>query len=223
MKPRLAFRSIVFSLWISALVLVGCGPEGAAALDAEAIAPEKPTVQVSTQWTPAEDAPLLLNGDSRLRIHASEEEAFRAFPRPRGAFDFFEEPPIEGDDYTAKGWQTNAEAFGVLLLRNRMVLGLYTLEGADGDTVAEKVRLYEEGMGRPPSVVPGEIGSYWFWESGQTRLMITTSRDAKGKSQLAVALGDVAIMNALRMSPDAARQDLVEARSRLQGRLNEAP
>lgn len=178
-------------------------------------------MQVSTRWSLDEAAPYLIHGDSILRLHSSEEEVFRAFPRPRGAYDFFEEPPITGDTYVAKGWQSNGEGFGVLLVRNRMVLGMQTLENVDADTISQRLQLYEQAMAPMlAEVVPGELASYWFWEVGQARLMICQTKDAKQNSQLVVALGDADVMNALRMSRQAASQDLVEARVKLQKMLN---
>lgn len=214
------FFVLISLLW----AVAGCDG-GATPVSPQDLVAEKPEVtNLSTQWTPADDAPVMINGDQRLRIHDTEEAAMRVFPRPRGAFDFFEEPPVEGDDFVAKGWQSNAEAFGMLLLRNRIVLALYTLENVDTELLASKLTKYEEGLiPLTPSAVPGDVGSYWFWESGRTRLMMVHSRDAQGRGQLVVALGDTEIMDALRMAPGAARQDLTEARTRLQRQIEGEP
>lgn len=208
-KLLLACKSIALSLLIS-----GCAPGG---FDPGSMVAEKPSVQVSTQWSPDEGAPYLIHSDSILRLHESEEDAFRVFPRPRGAYDFFEDTPLEGDAYVAKGWQNNAEGFGVLLVRNRIVLAMQTLDKVDADTVSQRLKLYEEALApMSPDVVPGEVASYWFWEVGQARLMICQTKDAKQESQLVIALGDADVMNALRMSRQAASQDMVEARVKLQ-------
>lgn len=210
-------------LGLTSLLLGACGPEGAASIDPESIVAEKPKVQISVGWVPSEDAPAMINGDMRLRLHASEEDAFRVFPRPKGAFDFFEDPPIDGEPFIGKGWQSNVEAMGVLLLRNKVVLALNTLDNADAETVSEKLQVYEEALQpRKPDLVPGEFASYWFWEVGQVRLMICHSHDAKNQGQLVIALGDVDVMNALRMSRVAASQDLTEARVKLREKLSQS-
>ena len=130
LKLLLAFKSTALLLLLS-----GCAPSG---FDPGSMVAEKPSVQVSTGWSLDEHAPYLIHGDSLLRLHASEEDAFRVFPRPRGAYDFFEEPPLEGDNYVAKGWQSNAEGFGVLMVRNRVVLALQTLDNVDADTISQR-------------------------------------------------------------------------------------
>lgn len=208
-KLLLACKSIAFSLLIS-----GCAPSG---FDPGSMVANKPTVQVSTGWSLDEHAPYLIHGDSILRLHSSEEEAFNAFPRPRGAYDFFEDPPLDGDSYVAKGWQSGAEGFGIVLVRNRVVLALQTFDNVDADTASQTLQLYEQAMAPTvPEVVPSELASYWFWETGQARLMVCQTTDSKHKNQLVVALGDADVMNALRMSRPAASQDIVEARAKLQ-------
>lgn len=222
MKLKLppVFKNIAL-LGLISLGLAACGPQGSAGIDPESMIAEKPKVKVSLGWIPEEGAPMMVNGDNRLHLHASAEDAFRAFPRPKGAFDFFEDPPLEGDTYVAKGWQNNVEAFGVLLVRNKVVLALRTIDNADAELVSTKLRTYEEAFApAKPDLVPGEFASYWFWELGQARLMICNSHDAKMKGQLVIALGDVDVMNALRMSRPAASQDLTEARTRLKDKLN---
>ncbi len=204
------------------LALLGCGPEGTQQMPVEVALPEKPRVEVATQRVVPDDVPFLLNGENRLRIFGTEEEAFSVYPRPRGGFDFFEEPPIEGDEYVAKGWQTSKEAFGVVLLRNRVVLALYTLDGSEVTSAPEKVQKYTEAFGRDPEIVPGDPAGYWFWESGEVRLMICSSRDSKNQDQMVIAFGDGDVMDALRMSQIAARQDATEARAKL-NELIESP
>lgn len=207
-------KSIALLLSAS-IVLAGCDT-GADPVTQESLAMEKPSVKVSTQRTAEIGDPFLLKGTAKLTLFSTEDEAFRVFPRPSNGFDFFEEAPLTGENYVAKGWQSKVEAFGVVLLRNKVVLAHYTLENADFDTIQSAVREYEAAFGRPAEpTVPGELGSYWFWESGSVRMMIATNKDAKGKSILVLTLGDLDIMNALRMSPEGARQDLVEARTKL--------
>jgi len=209
-KSTRSWRSV--SLAVLAVALTGCADD-ALPKNIGVAAPEKPNLQVSVQWTPDSSAPVLINGDRNLRIHSTEDQAFEVFARPKNGFDFFEESPITGDDYVAKGWQSSVESFGVLSLRNKVVLAMYTLDYTSADQLSEKVRLYQEAFPTiEPSVLPGDKASYWFWEVGRVRLMICASQDTKRKQQLVIALGDTDVMDALRMSTDAARLDLVETR-----------
>lgn len=199
----------------ASVLLAGCDA-GADPVTQEALLMEKPVVKLSTQRFAEIGDPFLIKGSAKLSLFATEDEAFRVFPRPANGFDFFEESPITGENYVAKGWQSKVEAFGVVLLRGKVVLAHYTLENADFDTIQSMVTDYERAFARSAEpTVPGELGSYWFWESGRVRMMIATNKDAKGKSILVATLGDIDVMSALRMSPEGARQDLVEARTKM--------
>lgn len=142
----------------------------------------------------------------------TQDQIFERVPRPRIGNDFFEDPPITGEDYTCRGWESGAESFAGIFLHDRLVLGLYSLENVGREVIDSKVdeytRLYEPMQ---PTLVPAESGSYWFWERGNSRIMIVNTLDSKGQHHLTIALGAIKMMDALRMNVKCARQDLFDA------------
>lgn len=204
-----ASRSIAFALLISA-VLVGCGT-GPGSIDVSAT-PTKPTVKVSRIGGIDESGLFLPRGESRVRFGETEERVFSVFAKPSGAVDFFEEPPVEGDEYSSHGWQSGQEGFAAIMVGNRMALGLHTLERAGRETVSDSISsLSADFKPTEPTFVPSGNGTYWFWDKGRVRVMLCTFTDLKGKTSMATAIGDADLMDAMSMNPASARQDLLEA------------
>lgn len=202
-------RSIAFAL-LSSAVLAGCGA-GPSTIDVTT-GPVKPTVRLARVSSVDDSGLFLPRGNSRVRFGDTEERVFNVFAKPTGATDFFEDPPVEGEDFSSHGWQGSQEGFAAILLGNRMVMGLYTMERASQDTIGDLVNNLTESF-KPveATFVPSGNGTYWFWDQGRVRVMLCTFTDVKQKTSLALALGDADLMDATSMSPSAARQDLLEA------------
>lgn len=184
----------------------------------------EPTIVVELPEKVDELGPRLIWSDRPLYFGASEDDAFQVFKRPRGAYDFFESPPIKGDNYAARGWQSAKETFAGIFLKNRLVLGQYVVEGADEATFANIINQHRMELSpMVPMEVPSSAGTFWFWQKGPSRLMIGVSVDGKKEREMIMAVGDITVMDGLRMSPDAVRQDLFTANQVLTGNDKENP
>lgn len=172
----------------------------------------RPEVVIEPLRAVETNGPGLIREERKLFLGELEDNVFAIFRKPSTGRDFFEEPPIVGSGYTARGWQTGVESFGAVFFAERMVLGQYTVDQASLETQLEVIKQYEEAFGRDAvQFVPGKYGAYRFWEDGNVRLMLVTSQGAKGVRSITVSIGHVNILNALRMNVESARVDLLEA------------
>lgn len=151
----------------------------------------------------------LMGPGRRLRVGDPATQALEFFDRPARTFVLRDRPPAFPEEYRSKGWESEKESFAIVSYDNRVVLALYTLQGADEQTLREEfldVYLGEFSFIEPTIVPPGPSARYWFWEDNGHRLMICA---AKGKSGLTIslAIGDESAMDALRMSPSWALSD----------------
>lgn len=150
----------------------------------------------------------LLDNGRRLGVGDPVQEALEFLPAPRKAYAFRELPPGFEEPYRAEGWETDAEGFGVISLDGKVVLTLRTQEDASQTLIEETVRAYtRDNRSLPPERVTGQAAESWFFERESHRLMIAAVKDPNGKRSLTLALGDVSVMDALRMSPAKALQD----------------
>lgn len=201
-------RPIPFALlFVGLCVLGGCeGGNGAASpvpeLAVEVGAPaQRPDLAFRSRLA-------LLDNGRRLGVGDSVQEALEFLPAPRKAYAFRELPPGFEEPYRAEGWETDAEGFGVISLEGKVVLTLRTRENASNSLIEDTVRTYtRDNRSLPPERVTGKTAEYWFFERESHRLMIASVKDLEGKRSLTIALGDVSVMDALRMSPAKALQD----------------
>lgn len=172
----------------------------------------RPEVVIEPFRSVETEAPYLIRQGKRLFVGELEDNVFSLFLKPASARDFFEEPPISGANYTARGWQTGVESFGAVFLGERMVLGQYTVDQASVETTQELITLYENALGSTSvQFVPGKYGTYRFWQRGSVRLMLVTTQGVKGVRSVSVAVGHFRLMDGLRMDATSARLDLTEA------------
>lgn len=217
LKLRQALRSIKsFGLTSLAIGLVGCqqGPPAAPGIEVEMAPLTRAALQIQLPKKADPEWPKILRDENSLTMGESVEAAERAFPRPRNAFEFFEEPPFTGDDYQCFGWQSRSEAFAGVYLRDQLVVGLYSQERVTDETLARVVEEYKNAyLSLPMEEIPAKYGTYYFWEAGPARLMVGSSLDGSKRRELVIAIGQRDAMDALRMSSTAIRQDLLDASS----------
>jgi hypothetical protein len=146
-----------------------------------------------------------------LFVGDSQDQVERLYPRPPGSFDFRELPPAFQQPYRADGWETPEVGFGALYYESRLAEAMRSEQNITEQDVLSTEADYQESLGKPSEVFPGVHVMYWFWEDSahNQRLMICAvqdKRDAK-RFDLTTSVGDVVVMDALRMSPAAARED----------------
>ncbi|MBS1705522.1 MAG: hypothetical protein JST40_06580 [Armatimonadetes bacterium] len=220
--PRLASSAIAF--WAcSSLVLVfaGCGSSGNADVSGTSSAPtpqlatasaEKPTVSLGALPDPDPDSLALVVGEQRIRLGELEQDALGVITKPKRALAFEQEPPVEGGNLKAKGWEGPKESLSLITTQGgRVVLALWTKEGVQESYVNGLVADHERVYGSTRDVVITENCHYWFWARGSSRLMICTSKGPKGTQGVAAAIGHYEVMDALRMSEGDAEKDASRA------------
>ncbi|MBX3118820.1 MAG: hypothetical protein KF784_07115 [Fimbriimonadaceae bacterium] len=194
----------------SACLLIGCGNAGKAA----------PTTDELT-YRIVYDGPTRppdLDGKSALFMRAGEKnvtvgigaELLREmFPKPEKATEIRQLPPGFTEDYLSRGWETEDESVGWVSYSGQAVLVMQTLRRLeDGDLQRDYVQQYTRLFsGIEPTVIQGATASFWFWQNGPHRFMICGTKSRKGGIDITLALGDVSIMDALRMMPSKAEFD----------------
>ncbi|MFQ3587317.1 MAG: hypothetical protein SNJ74_10065 [Fimbriimonadaceae bacterium] len=201
--------------------LSGCGgpaKDAPARAEASASAPAGTEIDPTSLATFAPQDPpdfsrrsrlALMGPGRRLRVGDPATQALEFFDRPARTFVLRDRPPAFPEEYRSKGWESEAESFAIISYDNRVVLALYTLQGADERTLKEEfldVYLAEYGFLEPTVVPPGPSARYWFWEDNGHRLMICAARGKAGLT-ISLAIGDESAMDALRMSPSWALSD----------------
>lgn len=151
----------------------------------------------------------LIVGEDRVRLGDTVDTVEKVFPVPAGAVPFKDLPPGAGPGYLVRGYETTRGSFGALFVDNGLVLALERRENVDPYLVGETISLYEKAYGPPTKVISKRI-QYYFWEKKEyRRIMICSTPDPKHPEtiDLNIAMGDVEVMDQVRMSVDAARKD----------------
>ncbi len=207
------------NLWplaIGMLVLGGCSTQE--------ITPIAPPARLSATLDPSDLPDLETRSDLELfssnresasvvRIGTDLDRALAAFPRPGGAHDFSDLPSTLPTEFSARGWETANEGFGVILYNARVASAVHELRRTDRAMLDELVERYNKAIPEKYQITPlaGARIRYWFWEDGRRRLMICGVDTPKDGYSVTVALGDRVVLDALRMSPATATADLAAA------------
>lgn len=210
-----------FSSLLVLTALGGCskaapaaGPLAPPDLPAEA-APERPKMIVSQPPAPADNDLALVHNGQKIRVGEQYDDAWAAVPKPKGANDLIDEPPIDSDAIQSSGWERKGETFSILTTRKRTLLAVYSIDQASDILVNEIIAEHEREFGPAPTVKVNTACSYRFWARGNSRLMIVDSLDARKRHGITVAIGQYEIMDKIRMSPDSADEDMRDAERNL--------
>jgi hypothetical protein len=159
---------------------------------------------------------VLIRQSGRLHVGDSVESALVLYP-PLQKSKELSELPATVPGLSASGWQGENEGFGMAAKDGRVALALRSQDLLEAGDLSTIVRNYESEIGRQADDLPqSSRGQYWFWTSqraptGAQRLMIYSRTGKSGKRSVVIALGDSTVMDALRMNPQAARNDLDKA------------
>lgn len=161
----------------------------------------------------------LFSDTGRLRVGDSLEEATRVFPSPHGMVGPKELPPGFGPEFRARGYETREEGLGLILMDNRVAIALRRLENLEFPAVQEIVANFKENFGEAQESVSGARIDYRFWSKEDQRLMLCTAPDRNDPTRfdVSMAVGPTSLMDALRMSYPAAREDRAVAERTLPG------
>ena len=151
----------------------------------------------------------MITGQQRLKVGDSPEDGERAFPAPPNAFPFKELPPQFNGMYRAKGYETATGGFGAIFYENRIAAMVYRLENITLGEVQATVHDHELAFGSPNQTLPGKGIQYWFWFKEDHVLMVCAvpDREAIEKFDLTIGVGQQVVMDALRMSYRAGKED----------------
>lgn len=113
--------------------------------------------------------------------------------------------------YRVKGWEKGKDGFGVILYEDNIALALFTSEGRNAGDLKELQDIYQDILGKPGGVIEHKDSLYWFWQSEGQRLMLMALKTPSENYKITQALGAVELMDALRMSETAAKNDSAAA------------
>lgn len=195
-----------------ALLLAGCSGSEAARSNAGVAATPVPTVA----------APQLLRGgklgiiprkseSEDLSVGDSQDRVDRLFPVPKSSYPVRGLPPGFQPPYRADGFETPTIGFGVIYYEGVVAQAMYRELGITQADVMTTVSDYTDVFGPPTDSIPGTKVSYWFWadQKNSQRLMICAVGEIKDAKRwdLTTAVGEDILMDPLRMSPTAAKED----------------
>ncbi len=209
-----------FLLTLAVLAAIGCGEQQPANPGASA-AGSPVSVPVSKQ-------PLLPDFDQTSKLalvkHAGPsgsvtvgmnlEDALAVYAEPKDSSEKWDLPEGIAAPFTARGWQTRDEGFGMILYKGQVAAAVYQVEGTSQDRLNEIFQLQKDAYGEG-TFMPGGYAKYWFWQSPQASadqvLMVCAVETQPGKYNVTAAIGTASVMHAIHMSPAAASNDLQKA------------
>ncbi len=150
----------------------------------------------------------VLNNANKLYVGDDADRALEVFSKPTKSYDVTDLPPgWKEQGYQADGWEASSESFGVVLQKGRVALVLFSVEHADERLFDSLVADYADDLPGLPRKVPGKKAKYAFWLDDDQTLMVCGTNTSRAGYVVTVAMGARPLMNALRMSEDAAKQD----------------
>ena len=211
MKPHFLAASL------GLCILWGCGA-GQNGGDAKTPLIQTPAAQIHTPNFKETSSLRMVEGGQQLKVGDDVGEGeLPLFPRPeKRAVAFRDLPPGFGPEYQSKGWETDAEGFGIISLNGRLVVAVRTELGVDESRVAQILRKYRIALDtrfsdaldidKPDPQI--SFARYWFVDDVPHRLMICAVRMKTGVINITEAIGFDEAMDALRMGKDQAKHDL---------------
>ncbi len=208
----LSFRKALFLSGVAAMLL-GCGPSERPAQEAAARPPDTPKLVVAADLLKQTEL-ALLNEGRRVAVGDEFREALEVFRPGRRvkAFELRDLPASLGPEFAPRGWETDSEGFGLVVYGERVAAAVRTVSGRSESEMMDAAEAYGRLYRRlQPVEVAGQTSRYWFFESGNQRLMVCGARTHKGNWTVTLAVGLNPVMDALRMSPARAKEDALRA------------
>ncbi len=154
----------------------------------------------------------ILNLGNKLYVNDDVDRAIEVFGPPPKAYDVTELPPGWKDQgFKAAGWETSDEGFGAILQKDRVALAMFTADHVSDKLFDRLVSDYNDELGRKSISVIDKRAKYRFWTADDQTLMVSACNTPKSGIIVTVALGARPLMDALRMNPDRAKEDIKDA------------
>jgi hypothetical protein len=148
-----------------------------------------------------------------VKVGDTAENIDRAFPQPANAATFTELPSQFNGLYRARGFENATLGFGAIYYDNQVACAIHRIENITVGEVNQIVEQYTRAQGDPAEKIQGASIAYWFWKEGSQIQMICSAPDRTQNQRfdLTIGLGDKVVMEALRMTPLQAGNDMRNA------------
>lgn len=159
---------------------------------------------------------IALAGEIR-QVHVGDavNDAERAFDKPdKRRSDFRDLPPGFGPGYSSRGWETDTGGYGLISAEGRVVAAVRSEYGVSEDRLQEILRKYRADLTVEQPTESGGNARYWFAEDNNRRLMVCAVGLPDGSLDVTQAIGSIDAMDAMRMGPIPARNDISLLRSK---------
>jgi hypothetical protein len=184
-----------------ACVLVGCEAQSVLSEpDSAPIAGPVPNLRRTAVALYAEQG-MIYVGDSWT-------DAQSAVPEPKDAVTFADLPARFEKPYQGRGWEGATQGFGVILYKDVIASAMLQNERATLEEYTTSTNWYDENLPKAQAemVISGDL-KYRFWEFDGQRVMVLAQSKPNGTMRLTTAIGDDRVMDALGITPAAARHD----------------
>lgn len=153
-------------------------------------------------------------GAGGIVVGMSVDAAMAQFPKSDRAAAVSGTPlTLTDPPFNAKGWQSTSQGFGVISVDGRVGLAVRRLKVSPKNFVAAAVEAQQRAVGgEPPLSISDGVVSYYFWERENQRVMINAVQLPDKNYSVTWAIGDISLMDHLRMNVKDAQTDIEEAR-----------
>ncbi len=204
LKHQLARKSIAFSLFAS-LVLSGCGaPTAINAVDPGSSAPD---LAIERPESPSMGDLAIYVGDKSVQVGDNEREVLDNLPRPKGAYEFSQDPPIRDDKLTCRGWESSTQSFAGIFKEGRSVLAMMLYERVESGAIEPLLARLRSNFGPETTTISDNATRYLFWDRGNQRLMFCETVTKYDGRVVSVVVGLSSVMQQLRMDPETGKAD----------------
>lgn len=148
----------------------------------------------------------LPNGRRYICLGDSEDKAMSLFARPSRGFPLEDTIPGFPNDFTAKGWESNQEGFGIVLHDDKIVLAMHQYEAVDADEFASILKNVQDinGIDHFQAITVNKA-DYWYLFIGRDDLIISRIPSAKKHYQVTVTIGNDQVIRNLGILKDVPR------------------
>lgn len=173
----------------------------------------------------------VLNLANKLYLGDDVDRALQVFGPPPKAYDVTDLPTgWKEQGFRAAGWEigfrpkgeTSLVGFGAVMQKDQLALAMFTVEHAEQRFFGRLINEYQAELDTKPVTVANKRSRYRFWNYDDQVLMVSATTTSGG-DLVTVALGAKPLMDGLRMNPDRAKEDLVEADRLLAARQETPP